>query len=40
LTPEQIAAYVVKQRALAQQEATPQISRPQSVSVPNGEPEQ
>jgi len=34
LTPEQIAAYVTKQRALAQQEATPQLSRPQSVSVP------
>jgi len=34
LTPEQIAAYVTKQRALAQQEAAPQLSRPQSVSVP------
>ncbi|MCX6728742.1 MAG: ATP-binding protein [Candidatus Saccharibacteria bacterium] len=35
LTPEQIAAYVSKQRALAQQQAKPQLSRPQSVTVPN-----
>lgn len=40
LTPEQIAAYVVKQRALAQQEAAQQIGRPQSVSVSNRDPEQ
>lgn len=40
LTPEQIAAYVTKQRALAQQEAAPQLSRPQSVSVPPRETKQ
>lgn len=35
LTPEQIAAYVVKQRALAQQQAAPQLSRPKNISIPN-----
>ena len=35
LTPEQIAAYVVKQRALAQQQAAPQLSRPKNTSIPN-----
>lgn len=35
LTPEQIAAYVTKQRAFAQQQITTQMSnRPQSVSIP------
>ncbi len=34
LTPEQIAAYVAKQRALAMQQATQQLGRPQSVAVP------
>ena len=40
LTPEQIAAYVVRQRALAQQEAaiTAAINRPQTVSVPERKP--
>jgi PAS domain S-box-containing protein len=37
LTPEQIAAYVSRQRALAQQQAKPQLSRPQSITVPNRE---
>jgi PAS domain S-box-containing protein len=40
LTPEQIAAYVSRQRALAQQQAKPQLSRPQSISVPTREPRQ
>ena len=35
LTPEQIAAYVVKQRTLAQQQAAPQLSRPKNISIPN-----
>ncbi|MEI6850551.1 MAG: ATP-binding protein [Candidatus Saccharibacteria bacterium] len=41
LTPEQIAAYVAKQRALAQQQSKPQLTRPRvsartnSISVPN-----
>jgi len=34
LTPEQIAEYVAKQRILAQQQATPQLSRPRSISIP------
>jgi PAS domain S-box-containing protein len=38
LTPEQIAAYVSKQRALAQQQASAQLSRPQTISVPGREP--
>lgn len=37
LTPEQIAAYVSKQRALAQQQARPQLSRPQTITVPSRE---
>ena len=39
LTPEQIAAYVVKQRNLAQQQASPQLSRPQSINVPQRRPQ-
>ncbi len=35
LTPEQIATYVSRQRALAQQQAKPQLTRPQSVTVPS-----
>ncbi|HUC96611.1 MAG TPA: ATP-binding protein [Candidatus Saccharimonadales bacterium] len=35
LTSEQIAAYVSKQRALAQQQAAPQLARPQSIKVPS-----
>ena len=37
LTPEQIASYVSRQRALAQQQAKPQLSRPQSITIPNRE---
>jgi PAS domain S-box-containing protein len=37
LTPEQIAAYVSKQRTLAQQQARSQLSRPQAITVPNRE---
>ena len=38
LTPEQIAAYVAQQRALAMQQAAPQLGvRPQSVTVPSRE---
>lgn len=37
LTPEQIAAYVTKQRNLAQQQATQHLSRHQSISVPTRE---
>ncbi len=40
LTPEQIAAYVVRQRALAQQQAIPQLSRPKFVSIPDRKPRQ
>lgn len=39
LTPEQIAAYVAKQRALVQQENTQQ-NRPQVVSIPARNPKQ
>ncbi len=38
LTPEQIASYVTRQRALAQQQAAPQLSRPNNISVPNRVP--
>lgn len=38
LTPEQIAAYVARQRALAMQQATQQLGRPQSIAVPNRGP--
>lgn len=34
LTPEQIATYVQKQRALAQQQPPPQLGRSQSISIP------
>ena len=38
LTPEQIAAYVAKQRALAMQQAKPQLGvRPQSAPIPSRE---
>lgn len=37
LTPEQIAAYVVKQRALAKQQASPQLSHPRNVPTPTRE---
>ena len=38
LTPEQIAAYVARQRILAMQQASPQLGvRPQSVTVPSRE---
>ncbi|NTW62134.1 PAS domain-containing protein [Candidatus Saccharibacteria bacterium] len=38
LTPEQKAAYIAKQRVLAQQNATPQLSRPRTISVPERPP--
>jgi len=37
LTPEQISAYVTRQRALAQQHAKTQLSRPLSITVPGRE---
>jgi len=40
LTPEQIAAYVAKQRALAQQQSATQPARPQTVSIPVRDPRQ
>ncbi len=35
LTPEQIAAYVVRQRTLAKQQASPQLNRPKTELTPN-----
>lgn len=37
LTPEQIAAYVVKQRALAQQQVVEQTTKPQSIPIADRE---